>query len=207
MHLPPLPWSHLPHPIAFVHLSTTGLLPRTDRVTEIAVLRMEPGKPTRWLHSRVDPGDTFCGVPGFPNLVPDLRSMLDGAIVISHNAALMAFFLDAEMRRVGGRWGAPSLCTLSLSQALRPDLTAHNLEALSRAIGRPRPEARAFSRAQATVAVLGALLDQLDEEEAGVIVRGAIEIPLRPTEWPNIVGSLVPVAPPRQPEALEEGRG
>ncbi|MCB9793724.1 MAG: 3'-5' exonuclease [Alphaproteobacteria bacterium] len=197
MALPPLPWSHLPHPIAFVHVSTTGLLPRTDRVTEIAVLRMEPGRPTRWLDTRVDTQPGFHGIPGFPNLVPDLRSMLDGAILVSHNAALTSFFLDAEMRRVGGRWGAPSLCTLMLSRVLRPDLTAHNLEALSRAYGRPRPESRAFARAQATVDILAGLLSELPEDEAGVVVRGGVEIPLHATQWPNIVGSLVPVGPVR----------
>ncbi|MEY3210505.1 MAG: hypothetical protein RIT28_986, partial [Pseudomonadota bacterium] len=65
MRMPSLPWKALPYPLVALDLDTTGFLPRRDRVTEIAVIRLAPDEPPRWLESAVSPdGGRLSGAPG-----------------------------------------------------------------------------------------------------------------------------------------------
>ncbi|MCB9759779.1 MAG: 3'-5' exonuclease [Alphaproteobacteria bacterium] len=200
MSLLPLPWHLLPYPLTVLHVRTTGPLRHADRVCEIAALRVEPDRPPRWLDSRVDPDadHLFTGVPGFQHLIPDLRSMLEGAVVLCHDAGSHAAFLDAELRRLGGAWGGATLCTHELARVLHPRMTAHDLDRLAPELGLPPVERRAFSRARATAGVLRALVERFEDDELlADLIRSAVRIPPSPTRWPPIVGSLVPAMPSR----------
>lgn len=198
MRMPSLPWKALPYPLVALDLDTTGFLPRRDRVTEIAVIRLAPDEPPRWLESAVSPdGGRLSGAPGFVNLIPALRPLLEGAVVVSHNAALDACFLSAELERIGGRWGGPHLCTLELAHQLCPDRLSYSLTALSRELGSGLEpgllgDGNTLQRAWEHAALLAGLL-RLSEQDHKLtdIVRSLVRLPHYPTAWPPVVGSLM----------------
>jgi DNA polymerase-3 subunit epsilon len=118
---------------AVIDLETTGLWPRSDRVVEIAVLRLDPGLavtetwttlvnperdvgPTR-LHG-ITAGDV-ADAPPFLDLADALAERLSGAVLVAHNLPFDARFLRAEFDRVGVDFPeVRGLCTLALAQHL-----------------------------------------------------------------------------------------
>ena len=194
-----LPWELLPSPLCILDLDTSGYLPRRDRVVEIAALRLDPNAPPRWLESRVDPnGGRFGGAPGFANLIPQLHDLMDGAVMVAHNAALDACFLGTELDRLGGRWGGPQLCTLELAHSLFPDRLSFSLTALTRdlcgeELARAASQGGPAQKVQATTALLGVMLRTAKpEHRVPETVRSLVRLPVLPTAWPRIVGSLLP---------------
>jgi len=84
----------LDRPLALFDLETTGTDPATDRIVEIAVLRVEPQAPSRSLTRRVNPGrpippeatavhgirdEDVREAPPFGRIAPDLLDMLAGS--------------------------------------------------------------------------------------------------------------------------------
>jgi len=100
-----LPW-------AILDVETTGLSPvRGDRVCEIAILRAQPDGTLRRFSALVNPGrpidpkaSAVNGItdldvqaaPRFGEIIRDLTDLLQGAVLIAHNAAFDISFLTAE---------------------------------------------------------------------------------------------------------------
>lgn len=195
---PPLPWAALPGPLCLLDLECSGYLPRRDRVVGLAALRLAPGEAPRALASALDPGGgRQGGLPGFAQLVPELRRLLEGTVLVAHNAALDACFLGAELDRLGGRWGGPQLCTLELAHSLLPGRLSFALPALSRDLCGPGVAAYASAtpaeRVTALHHLLGALLATAPlPERLTDTVRSLVRRPDLPTAWPRIVGSVLP---------------
>lgn len=200
---PRLPWEALPGPLCLVELECSGYLPRRDRVTALAALRLEPGAPPRLLHSALAPQEGPSGaarsahpspLPGFANLVPQLRVWLEGAVMVAHNAALDACFLGAELDRLGGRWGGPHLCTLELAYTVMPGRASFSLSALGRDLcGESSPAPSPAARIHRLHRVLAALLEAAPvPERLPAQVHTLIRRPEWPTAWPRIVGSVLP---------------
>ena len=85
-------------PLAFVDVETTGLyIDEGDRVTEVAVLRVNPGQPAVHYSQLVNPGrpigvkaSEISGItdkhvatqPTFASIAPQVFALLDGAVVV-----------------------------------------------------------------------------------------------------------------------------
>lgn len=128
-------------PIVVIDTETTGLHPGLGaRVVEVAAVRFENWKPVDQINQLIQPdrhmepkASEVCGItdidligqPRFAAVADDLLALLDGALLVAHNASFDAGFLGLEFY-IAGRYDAarlhepvlpnPWLCTLQLAR-------------------------------------------------------------------------------------------
>ena len=100
----------------FLDVETTGLSPRTSRVCEVALIGFQGGCRVGHFSSLVNPGlaippetTKIHGItdamvrnsPAFPALAPRLLGLLEGSVVVAHNAEFDLSFLEMEFARAG----------------------------------------------------------------------------------------------------------
>lgn len=123
-------------PVAIIDFETTGLSPKTgSRVVEIGVARVEPGSdPQLVLDTLIDPegpvqatdvhgikDEDVVGAPKFREVVGALIDAVDGAVVLTYNAAFDIAFLQAELQRLDKSLVAsppPHMCLMWLRPLL-----------------------------------------------------------------------------------------
>ena len=103
-------------PVCALDVETTGVDPRTDRVVEVGVVRVEPDGRLTTLAQLVDPGRTIppaataihgladgdvAGRPPFAAIAPGLLAFLDGADLVGFHLAFDLLVLAAEFGRAG----------------------------------------------------------------------------------------------------------
>ena len=130
----------------FLDLETTGLSPRDDGITEIGAVILEEGKPTREWSTLVRPkkpippeiarmtgisNEMVRDAPAFSEVAPQLAALLEGALLVAHNARFDYGFLKQAFAREGMAFLAQTLCTARLARELEPDLESAGLDALS----------------------------------------------------------------------------
>lgn len=116
--------------VAVLDVETTGKhTPRLDRIVEIAVVRLgvDGGVCDEFVtlvNPERDVGPTsihgltardVLNAPRFAEILPDVLSVMKGAIVAAHNVRFDLSFLSAETERVGLDLRLPHLCTLELA--------------------------------------------------------------------------------------------
>ncbi|MBC6457067.1 DEAD/DEAH box helicase [Actinomadura sp. HBU206391] len=122
-------------PYAVIDVETTGLDALHDRIVEVAVLRLDPDGTLRRsyttvLYNDTGPGPThihgltagdLAGAPTFSDIAGDLAELIDGAVLVAHNATFDSAMLTTEFARTGA---APDdllvLCTLDLARRFSP---------------------------------------------------------------------------------------
>jgi DNA polymerase-3 subunit epsilon len=131
-------------PLAFVDLETTGGTASEDRITEIAIVRLDAGGQTRWSslvnpETRIPPFiEQLTGIsnalvadaPRFAELAPEIAARLEGTLFVAHNARFDYGFLKQSFRRAGMAFRMPVLCTVKLSRRLFPQHRQHGLDQL-----------------------------------------------------------------------------
>ena len=122
---------------------TTGFSPTTCRAVEVAVvvtdssghvqaemhsiLNPEIPVDASWIHGITD--SDVRGAPTFKDLAPDLVQLINGSVVVAHNAPFDLRFLQAELERSGVYLDSlPYLCTMRMrSYVGLPGSSAHKL--------------------------------------------------------------------------------
>jgi DNA polymerase-3 subunit epsilon len=161
-------------PFVVVDLETTGGSALFDRVLEIAAIRFENGVVQDRLECLVEPGmpippivtritginhSLVRGKPSFDSLLPDLRRLLDGAVLVAHNVSFDGNFLASAFKRAEMPWDGERLCTLRLARRLIPGLHSYRLDSLCAFLGFTFVQRhRAGPDAEATLHVLQHLL-------------------------------------------------
>ncbi len=127
---------------AVLDVETTGFAARTDRIVEIAVIRLgadgrrlgayatllDPGRDVGPTHVHGISATDVLAAPRFGDVLGDLAEMLRGAIVVGHNVQFDLGFLRAEAERAGHALPAlASLCTLALGRRFAGDLPRRRL--------------------------------------------------------------------------------
>jgi DNA polymerase-3 subunit epsilon len=159
---------------AVIDVETTGLSARSDRVLEIAVVRVDAGGVVvdEWA-TRLDPqgpvGATHihgitaadvAGAPVFSQVAPQIANLIGTLPVVAHNARFDLAFLTSEFARAG--WDVPALtsfCTLEASDYYWPRLERRRLADCCQAAGIAVHGAHsALGDARATAALLGCYL-------------------------------------------------
>ncbi|MFH8241126.1 TerD family protein [Streptomyces sp. NPDC018321] len=136
-----------PHEWALVDVETSGLVPRRDRVLSLAVVTLGPdGEQTAEYSTLLDPGcdpgpvhvhgltaQRLRGAPVFEQVAERVAALLEGRVLVAHNAQFDYDFLAHEFARAGLRLPvARRLCTLALNRRVDPptdDLTLSTLAA------------------------------------------------------------------------------
>ena len=201
----------LPESLVLIDVETTGANPVRDRVTEIAVLRIERGEIVERWESLVNPecpippliqrligitDDMVAGAPTFAELADAVRARLGTAVFVAHNARFDYGFIRSEFARLGQTFDAPVLCTVKLSRALYPEHHRHGLDAL---IARHGFSCDARHRAMGDTEVLWQFARLVTATfPADVLARAverAMKQPARPAELPVGVLEGLPEAP------------
>lgn len=144
----PLPCDWDRRRYAALDVETTGLDPERDRVIEIGIVLfhfdgegalveekswgslVNPGSPipaaSTSIHGITD-FDVWTA-PAFQELPPELEPLLEGRVMVAHNAPFDASFMLAEYRRANREWPAREMAdSLSLLRLSHPHLISFNL--------------------------------------------------------------------------------
>ncbi len=196
----------LPDRYAIIDVETTGANPVRDRVTEIAILRIEQGEVVARWESLVNPGMSIppmiqrligitdamvAGAPSFGALADTVRGLLDGCVFVAHNARFDYGFIRNEFQRIGQDFDAAVLCTVKLSRALFPEHHRHGLDAL---IARHGLQCDARHRAMGDTEVLWQFARLVSEQFPHDTLAAATVRAMKP-----------PARPPGLPEGALEG--
>ncbi len=174
---------------AVIDLETTGLRPGSDRVVELAVVRLDENRKvvSEWT-TLVDPARPVRGTrvhgiltrhvegaPTFAEIAGDLADRLGEAVLVAHNARFDFAFIEAEYRRLGHSVSCEWLCTLELSSRLDFGVS-RSLRACCANLGVPHEQGHAaLVDAEAAARLLAFLLAAAYERE--IIVPVPVPIP------------------------------
>lgn len=132
-------------PLAIVDVETTGFWPIVHRIIEVGLIRLENGHVVETFERLVNPGSRvpwyierhtgittgmLTGAPDFATVLPELKRLFTGAVMVAHNARFDYGFLAAEYERHGARFNLPAMCTVELSRQLYPGERRHSLDAV-----------------------------------------------------------------------------
>ncbi len=176
--------AHLARPLAgtdfvVVDLETTGSVLGVDEVAEVGVIRLRgreivgryatlvrPERPLPiWVRrlTGIRSADLRTA-PAFPEIAPELTSILADAVFVAHDLRFDLPFLRWEFARHGLVMPEVlGLCTLQLSRLFWPDLPSRRLSEMSRHFGvaHARPH-RAAADAEATAEIFRRVLAQAE---------------------------------------------
>jgi DNA polymerase III subunit epsilon len=161
-------------PFVVVDLETTGGSALFDRVLEVAAIRIQNGTVQDRFECLVEPGmpippfvtritginqSLVRGKPSFDKVLPEVRRILDGAVLVGHNVSFDGNFLASAFARANTPWDGERVCTLRLARRLIPGLHSYRLDSLCAFLGFTFVQRhRAGPDAEATVHVLRHLL-------------------------------------------------
>ncbi|MFE1087141.1 TerD family protein [Streptomyces sp. WA1-19] len=190
---------------ALVDVETSGLIARRDRVLSVAVVTVGPdgertGEFSTLLNPGRDPGpvdihglttERLLGAPTFDLVAEEMAAMLQGRVLVAHNAQFDYDFLAYEFARAR-RWLPVSqrLCTLALSRQVDPPTEDLKLGTLAAHYG--VPQRRAHDALDDTRVLAGVLRASLREAE-----RLALPLPL--VTCPPRAESQFTPKPPKTP--------
>lgn len=172
-------------------LETTGTNPVHDRITEVAVMRIEQGETVAQWSRLIDPGQRIppfiqqltgindamvAGAPSFAEVLPELLDVLQGAVLVAHNVRFDHGFLKQAAAREGVDLRVKTLCTVRLSRKLYPQARGHGLDAIMRRHGL---HTTARHRAMGDVELLHQWLNIAQSELGTVAVETAAQDLLR----------------------------
>jgi DNA polymerase-3 subunit epsilon len=180
-------------------LETTGATAHHDRITEVALVRVEQGQEVARWSSLVNPGmpippfiERLTGIssrmvadaPTFEDIAPQVHSFLADAVLIAHNVRFDHGFLKNEFSRLEMELRVKTLCTVRLSRKLYPQFKSHGLDAIMQ---RHALSTTSRHRAMGDVEVVLAWLHQVQQEIGSValtqaareLLNGSSSIPSR----------------------------
>jgi DNA polymerase III epsilon subunit family exonuclease len=204
---------------AVVDVETTGLSPTYGhRVCEVGCLRVRGGVELGWFESLVDPGRSISpgafhvnritaemleGAPTFDAVAGPLLEVMEGAVLVAHNAPFDLVFLAAELEIARlPRPENPAIDTLSLAR-LAYRWPRNSLMAVAAALGVESGAAhRAMGDVRTTFRVLERMLEELEQRWGVTRLGELIDFQGGPISFPD--SSVLPL-PPTIAEAMESG--
>jgi len=196
--------------VAFVDLETTGMTAAEDRVTDVAIVRVDGGSVSEW-STLVDPQCSIpariqaltgitnamvAGAPTFGRIADEIAARIAGCVVVAHNARFDYGFLKHEFARLGRSFTARVLCTVKLSRRLYPEAARHHLDAL---IDRHRLPATDRHRALGDARILRSFLEAVyrdkTPDEVELAVRRILRTPSLPPQLAADALEAIPEAP------------
>ena len=172
---------------AVIDVETTGLSPKTERLTEIAIIILEEGKIIEEYSTLINPEKKvpyritqLTGIntqmvqdaPHFYEIAKKVVEITEGCTFVAHNASFDYRFIQAEFARYGFEYQRKMLDTVKLSRKLLPGFKSYSLGKLTAQLGiQIKDRHRALGDALATVELLQRLL-KIDPDLAQLNLRG-----------------------------------
>jgi DNA polymerase-3 subunit epsilon len=164
-----------------VDVETTGLSPVEDRITEIAMMKVQDGILQDEFSTLINPLVTIpasiTNLTGIDNLMvadaptarevaPTIANFLGDAVFVAHNAPFdWGFVTQTAMRERGIELSNRQLCTVKLSRRILPHLPSKALGPVTSALNITIPERhRASGDAYATALVLVKFLSYIQRK-------------------------------------------
>ena len=161
---------------AILDIETTGGKYNEEGITEIAIYQHDGLKVTDQFISLVNPeraiqpfvekltginGQMLRNAPRFFEIAKRIIEITENCLIVAHNTDFDYRILRTEFKRLGYNFERNSLCTISLSQQLLPDMESYKLGKLVRSLGIPISDRhRAQGDAMATVKLFELLLEK-----------------------------------------------
>lgn len=179
-----------------VDVETTGMSPIDDRITEIAMMRVEDGALTDEFSTLVNPLVTIpafiTSMTGIDNVmvrdaptarevVPFVAEFLRDAVFVAHNAPFDWGFLTHTAKRERGlQLSNPQLCTVRLANRILPRLPSKSLGPVAEFLNVKIPDRhRASGDAYATALILVKFLSFLKKREGLRTVNEVLDFQYR----------------------------
>ena len=201
----------LPRRLAIIDVESTGAHPVRDRITEIAILRIEDGEVVARWESLVAPGQSIpplieqvtgisdamvADAPPFEAVADTVAALLDGCVFVAHSARFDFGFIKNAFTRIGREFAAPVLCTVKLSRALFPEHHRHGLDALIERHGLTcSARHRAMGDTEALHQFAGIVAGQFERDVLDAAIVKAMKAPSRPAGLPEGVLEGLPEGP------------
>ncbi|MBS1516711.1 MAG: GIY-YIG nuclease family protein [Bacteroidetes bacterium] len=179
-------------------LETTGLSPYNNRITEIAMIRIQNGEITKEYKSLVNPGQhipqfitKLTGIanadvfkkPPFGKLAEEIMDFLNPdtdaeseVIFVGHNVGFDYKFLQHSFQRAGMKFEMKTLCTCKLANRLLKRLKSKSLSNVASHLGiKIKRQHRAYDDTLATAQIfqhfLGILSDKYEYENVNEVIK------------------------------------
>lgn len=172
---------------AIIDVETTGLSPKTERLTEIAIIIFENGEIINEFSSLINPekkvpyritqltginDQMVQAAPHFYEIAKKIVEITTDCTFVAHNASFDYRFIQAEFSRYGFDFQRKVLDTVKLSRKLLPGFRSYSLGKLTAQLGIViNDRHRAYGDAMATVELLKRLL-AIDPDLAQLNLRG-----------------------------------
>ncbi|HWP82149.1 MAG TPA: exonuclease domain-containing protein [Bacteroidota bacterium] len=167
-------------PFVVVDVETTGMDPVTNRITELAMMKVRNGTLVGEFSTLVNPLQTIpasivrmtgidnvtvSNAPTAREVVPCLVEFLGKSVFVAHNVAFdWSFVYHTALRERGIRLNNPTLCTVKLARRILPSLPSRSLDEVTRFLEVRIPERhRASGDTFATALVLVKFLSYLQQ--------------------------------------------
>jgi len=171
----------MPQMYAILDIETTGGKYNEEGITEIAIYKFDGHRIVDQFASLVNPerpiqafvvnltginSEMLRNAPKFYELAKRILEIIDGCVLVAHNAQFDNRILTTEFDRLGYELEKDTLCTVELAQKLIPGLPSYSLGKLCRSLGIPMSDRhRAQGDAKATVDLFKLLLSKDIEKE------------------------------------------
>lgn len=171
-------------------LETTGFSPKTEKITEIGIMKLQNGKvidefscfvnpekpiPARVVEVTNITDDMVKDAETIDQVFPKMLEFIKDSVLVAHNADFDINFLKQNALNLGYEFDYTYIDTLSLAKELFPDYKTYKLGRIAKNLGITVEVAhRALDDVGTTVKVFNVMLDKL--KERGAITLDDIDI-------------------------------
>ena len=169
-----------------IDLETTGLLPKEDRIIEIAAIRFRDGKETAVYHTYLNPGrelperiteltgitpQMLKNAPCFQDVCKDVLDFIGDDVLMAHHISFdFAFLKRAVLNSMSTKWAKANafekkgIDTLKIARAFLPELESRSLGALCKYYQIPIDAHKAEEDARATAFLYEKLWEEFGDK-------------------------------------------
>ena len=191
---------------AILDIETTGGKYNEEGITEIAIYQHDGLQVTDQFISLINPeraiqpfvekltginGKMLRSAPRFFEVAKRIIEITENCLIVAHNAEFDYRILRTEFKRLGFKFERNSLCTVSISQALLPEMDSYKLGKLVRSLGIPISDRhRAQGDALATVKLFELLLEKDSSKQILKSQIKALHTHQAPSKYLSIIEEL-----------------
>ena len=163
-------------------LETTGLSAKTEKITEIGIMKIKNGEVLEKFCEFVNPekpipqkvqevtnitDDMVADSPTIEELFPKVLEFIKGSVLVAHNAAFDIGFLKNVAKDLGHEFDYTYIDTLPLARRLYPNLKKHKLGKIAEYLKiKVEVAHRALDDVDTTVKILNVMMEELKKRGA-----------------------------------------